>query len=233
MVAIYQLGNLEPSETYFNVLIFFPQLFAICVIAGSFLLCMGASCQQSSMQLWRIYAGLIALHSVLLLVYMVLHADEFSGAPNVNDYVFLVTWMGYSVGLLVVVFVTLKRARTWFNAAMWMQIVLSLSALVCASFVVPTAALAISFLIGGKLNVIASASLLFVSVIQRMDGARALDRKTDESPIQLNLKMMFILMTIGGILFAWVCSFCFVKLPDQQPALDQAKTVLLDRPGTS
>ena len=90
-----------------------------------------------------------------------------------------------------------------------MQLALALTAAVCTTVVLPSLLLARGLLVGGKIAVASSVGLSMSTLVELLDGYRALIRKPNESPIRLSLKSMFFLMTFGGLAFAWIGASVF------------------------
>lgn len=114
----------------------------------------------------------------------------------------------WPVGLMVIVFIALirytLRSKTWFDAAIRMQAAAATTAAFSLTFFTPVALFAKRVLIGGKLAVFAAVSLAVCSLIHGMDGARALNRKPGESPLQITMRQMLVLMVVGGVACVWV-----------------------------
>ena len=120
-----------------------------------------------------------------------------------------VCWLGVTIGLPVALLLTYKYRRSWFSAATWMQLILAITAAFCLSVVTPALVFSKRILIGGKLAVAFSVFLILATIIQQIDGQRALTRTNRESPLQLSLASMVLLMSVAGIACAWVGTYLF------------------------
>ena len=77
-------------------------------------------------------------------------------------------------------------------------------------------------LIGGKLAIASSAFLCVAAIVQRMDGERALTRSRRESPLQISLRSLLILMAIAGLACAWVGTYTLVDVSNTEPVAVEA-----------
>ena len=71
--------------------------------------------------------------------------------------------------------------------------------------------------------------LIVTTIVQRLDGYRALTRLSSESCLQLSLKSMLLLMQVGGMACAWVGPYLFI---DQSHYRAHPTEVHLEEPPT-
>ncbi len=194
-----------PGEVYQSFLLTWPVLFGLVTFFGTLLLAATCDPQRASV-LWWSYAALVFIHVALLSTVLLVegsHGDS-KAAWIWQEVSIAGAWLIPTLGLPAVLHVTFRYCRSWFSAAMWMQLALALTAAACTTFVNPSLVMAKDFLVGGALMIVASVGLIVSTVVQIFDGHRALTRKPSESPLKLSLQAMFVLMTIGGLACAWV-----------------------------
>ncbi len=192
-VYIYKsLGDVEPtaSSVYSTYLRVWPFLFGFILCAGTLAAAFGRNPQQSR-ALWWGLALLILVNGFLLIPNVAEGVKDGSAAIVVV----------LSILLLVLVYGTAAYGRNWFQSAIILQF-----ALAClATPWLPIIALFKSrLLIGGKLAVGAGSLLIVSSIVEFVNARRALARKPGESPLQLSLRSMFVIMLVGGVVFALV-----------------------------
>jgi len=135
---------------------------------------------------------------------MMLRFGEFNTASIVAF------WLIPTIGLPSLLFATLRHCRDWFSTAMWMQLAPTLTAAACTTVVVQALLTTKELLIGGKIMIAVSVGPIVSTTVQLLDGYRALTRRPTESPLQLSLKSMLLLMSVGGITCAWVRTSLFL-----------------------
>lgn len=204
------LHEITPGEIYQRFLLIWPLLFGLVTCVGTLVLVWTSDPQRASV-LWWSFAGMVFLHLTLLLVACLsqISTVESESTWKWQDFSIVACWLIPTIGLPALLLVTYRYCRNWFHAAMWMQLALSLTAAACTTAVVPSLLIAKEFLIGGRLMAVGSVGLVLSTIVQLLDGYRALTRKPTESPLRLSLKAMLLLMGIGGLACAWVGACLF------------------------
>jgi hypothetical protein len=205
--------RLTAGEVYLRFVITWPFFFGLILALGTLVLAWSRKLDRARF-LWWSYALLVMFHAVLLGVATVLAlTDGDQGQAWTWEKVRVTgAWYGAAVVLLALIPITCFCSRGWFHAAMAMQLVLALTAACCLSFVTPALMLANRFLIGGKLAVACSVSLIVFTIVQRLDGRRALTRQRGDSWLQLSLKSTLLLMGVSGIACAWVATYLLLDV---------------------
>jgi hypothetical protein len=195
-------------------LVIWPYLFGLIVAIGTISLAHSRQ-QDGARRLWCWLAGLVAIHSVLLAAALVREPpsswSEWRSWDS-GDLLMGLFWLGTTLFLIVLVPLTGVCCRTWFNAAMWLQLAGTVTAAICLSYFIPAIAFAHKLLLGGKLAVASSVFLIFATIVERLDGHRALVRRRGEPPLRLSLKSMLLLMIIGGLACAWAGAYLVFDL---------------------
>ncbi len=209
------LDHYTAGEVYLRYLLTWPLIFGFIVFAGTLLLTWSCNPQRASF-LWWCFAGLIVTHTVLLVIALL---TEPAGTESETAWTWqnvwnAATWLVPTTVLPVLLVITFLYCRNWFNAAMCMQLALALSAAVCSTFVIPGLLLAKELLFGGKLMIACSVGLIVSTIVQRLDGYRALTRRPTESSLRLSLKAMLMLMAVGGLSCAWVGACVFIAVSE-------------------
>lgn len=206
-VHVYALvsagGGLSAGDIYARFIMAWPFLLGLIISIGTLLLVWSGKPTRARF-LWWCFAVLIIANAGFLLLALV--NDQSGGAESAA------CWFGTAVILLVLLPITRLYCRNWFTAAMWLQLSLTLTAAVCLSFVVPALVFADRLLMGGKLAIACNVLLIVTTIVQQLDGYRALTRSCGESPLQLSLKSMLLLMQVGVMACAWVGAHVFIDL---------------------
>ena len=171
---VLEQGTAE--EVYVRYLLVWPTLYGLIVFAGTLRLAWSRDPQKASF-LWWGFAGLIVSHTALLVVTVavsVMKGDEWSWDAFCDPLSLL--WATASIGLPALLLVTYRYCGSWYDAAVWVQLVLAVLAAVCTTYVIPALLLAKSLLYGGKLMICCSVGLIVATIVQRLDGHRALTR---------------------------------------------------------
>ncbi len=201
------------DEIYHAFLIAWPFLFGLMAAVGAVYLCWTRE-PENARVLWWAYALLIIMHTVFFAVQIASierQLDEVFNDESWDDIGWLLCWLFPTFLLPVSLVMTAKRCRNWFNAAMWMQLLLAIVAAGSVSFVTPAFAIAQRLLIGGKLAILAAVLLILCTIVQRLDGERALRRGPDESPLRLSLRsMLLVLMPCGAAACVWIGTYLFL-----------------------
>jgi len=192
-----------------------PQLVAIVVLVATWLWCIAPETGKRSVG--SKFAGrsffVLAVVNLLVTVSFYVYA-EFSQTEN--------DWKPISFFVAIVVYATVPAIacliicfsrRSQFVKASLMQLVISLAGIASAVYFLPAFVLAGIFYMGGKLNIVGVFGLLFMSVLQLMDGERALNRKRGEPIVRLTLKQSFLLMTVGCVLCSLTIGLLLTKPP--------------------
>lgn len=192
-VYIYKsLGDVEPtaSSVYGEFLRVWPFLFGFVLFAGTLAAALARNPLQSR-TLWRGLALLILANGFLLIPNIAEGMKDGSAAIVVVP----------SILLLLLLFGTAAYGRNSFQSAIVLQFVLAC----LATPWLPIIAIFNSrLLIGGKLAVGAGSLLIVSSIVEFVNARRALTRKPGESPLQLSLRSMFVIMLVGGVVFSLV-----------------------------
>ncbi len=202
---------LAAGEVYQSFLLTWPLLFGLMMSLGTLVLAWTSDPRRASI-LWWSFAGLIFLHTTLLVAAILAETSNVDSktAWTWQEFSIIACWLVPTIGLPVILFATYRYCRNWFSAAMWVQLALAVIAAVCTTVVMPSLLIAKELLIGGKILIAGSVGLIVSTIVQLLDGHRALTRKPTESPLQLNLKSMLLLMAIGGLACAWVGACVFI-----------------------
>ena len=215
-VHVYEVlarDGLSSDDIYFRFILAWPFILGLVISIGTLLLVWSGKPRRARF-LWWCFAVLILRNAGFLL--LAFANDQSTGEEFVmsewKDLWFAVCWFGTAVILLVLLPITRLCCRNWFTAAMWLQLSLTLTAAVCLSCVVPSLVFADRLLMGGKLAIACSVLLIVTTIVQQLDGHRALTRSCGESPLQLSLKWMLLLMQVAGMACAWVGAYVFIDL---------------------
>ncbi len=202
-----------PGDVLTALVLIWPFSFGLIVAVGTVALSLSCNPERARW-LWWSYAGLILLYALQLCVVVVgFFAALATGKADYNwDWQDILGgacfWAG-SAALIALLPITRRRCQNWFNAAMWLQLSLALLAALYVSLFLPAITFAKGLLIGGKLSIAASVFLVLATLVARLDGYRVLTRARGESPWQLSLKSLMLLMSLGGIACAWVGAYVF------------------------
>jgi hypothetical protein len=192
-VYIYEsLGDVEPtaSSVYSTFLRGWPFLFGLVLSAGTLATALACNPLQNR-TLWRGLALLILANGFLLIPNIAEACNDGSAAIVVLP----------SVLLLLLLFGTAKYGRNWFQLGVVLQLVL---ACLATPWLPIIAVFNTRLLIGGKLAVGAGSLLIVSSIVEFVNARRALTRQPGESPLQLSLRSMLLIMLVGGIVFSLV-----------------------------
>ena len=209
--------GLSAPEIYGKFVIVWPFLLGLVICLGTLrMICSGAPVRARF--LWWSFAVLIIANAGLLACGfgpdMLSGLSELVAGEEVAwdfDHLEGPLWIGTSLALLAALPVTRRYCRNWYDSAMWLQLCLVLTAAIFLSFVLPAIFLAEERLIGGKLAAACGVLLIITTIIQLLDGRRALTRLRGESRLRLSLKAMLILMQIGGMACVWISVVTFVN----------------------
>ncbi|MCA9262685.1 MAG: hypothetical protein KDA60_02505 [Planctomycetales bacterium] len=194
------------ESTYLGFATTWPILFGLFLAAGT-LWMVSRSRLQSARFLWLGYSVIIAIHSILFVVLCVLTKPWNSLGFGIRDDVLsTIVILLPTVGLPVLVWLTLRRSRTWYRAAMWLQLGMAATSMFTVGLVTPIVLIFGSPRIGNQLAISASIGLFVMTVVQLLDGERALVRQPHESPLQLSLRGSLLVMSLGGIGLAGILS---------------------------
>jgi hypothetical protein len=195
-------------------LVIWPYLFGLIVAIGT--VCLARSRQHDgARRLWWWLAGLFALHAVVLAAALAREPPSSWSewqSWEWGDILSGLYWLGTTVFLIVLIPITGVYCRTWFNAAMWLQLAGVVTAAIYLSYFMPVIAFAHKLLLGGRLAVACSVLLIVSTIVERMDGHRALVRRRGEPPLRLSLKSTLLLMVLGGLACAWAGAYLVFDL---------------------
>lgn len=194
----------SPADVYVRFMVVWPFLLGLVICVGTLVLVVSRDPKRAGF-LWWSFALLIILNATLLVLALVTETDDSAD-------VWTAVWGAAATILLVLLPFTRRHCRNTFNAAMWLQLILALTAAVCLTFVVPAIFFANQWLIGGKVALACSVLLVPISIVLRLDGCRALTRSSHESPLRLGLKSAILLMLVGGLACAWIGTYMLVDL---------------------
>lgn len=208
------VDELTTGTFYIQFILVWPYLLGLVISVGTLILVQNSK-PNRALVLWWSFTVLIAAHAgCLVLAWINSPTTETESTEwRWADVWFAVCWLGTTAFLCLLVPITYRYSRDWFNAAMWLQLSLSVTATLCLSFVTPVLTLASRVLIGGKMAVACSVVLVVTTIVQRLDGARALTRASKESRLQLSLMAMLLLIPIAGMACAWAGSFAMFEAP--------------------
>lgn len=213
-VADAVITRISDDAIYPRFLVVWPYLFGLIVTLGTISIARSGRPERAR-RLWWSLAGLVGVHSVLLVVVLTTEPPTSWSEWSTWDWetiLWAAYWLGTTVILIALIPITGIFCRTWFNAAIWLQLALAVTAAICLSYFIPAIVFAKKFLIGGRVAVACSVLLIVSTILERLDGHRALVRNRGESPVRLSLRSILLLMLVGGLVCAWAGTYLFLEL---------------------
>lgn len=159
------------SEAFIIQFRIWPYLFGLLAAGGTLWIAIAQSPRHFRM-LWTIYACMIIVVVLGLWCTLGKQFRENNRSPGIEAWMEQIWVLGPTTLLLATLFLTYRNCHTWFSAAMWVQLMLSVVALAWFIFVV--CVVRDDLLIGGKLSIAASAVLLAGTAWERLHGLEAL-----------------------------------------------------------
>lgn len=208
MFGIFGARDFEFGLVWDIFFITWPFLFGLLVTLGTLWLVFGRNLRRAR-PLWCLLAGLIAINGLMLVIITFFPGKD----PLRRDIWTQSWWVAPSFLLTILVPITAWRCHSWYAAAMWLQLALAIGAASSLWGVIPVLLCAEEFLIGGQLALSAAVLLVITTLIQIFDGQRVLLRRRGESPLQISLRAMLLLMLLGGIGCSWIGGTFFVDSP--------------------
>lgn len=195
------------------------QLLAVVVLVTTYLWCVAPTKEQKttgSKFAWRSFCVLAVANFLLtsgFFWYVLIFDEGQSSDSSWEASAFFIAIVVYITSPAVASLITFKSGQSQFSKASIMQLVLSLAGIASALYFLPTFMLAGKSYIGGKLNVVGVFGLLFMSVVQLIDGERSLNRKGGDPIVRLTLKQSFLLMTIACVLCSLATGLFVIEPP--------------------
>lgn len=211
-------AEVEPTadSVYLTFLVTWPFFFGLLVAVGTLWIALAGKASRARL-LWRLLAALVIVNMVLMTTAFVASWLEHESSGEFGQEMLDAWWLLLpSLAALALMVFTARRRRDYFQSAMWLQCGLAVLAAVSVSLVTPGFLLAKEFLLGGILAIAASVFLILATVVSLLDGRRALARRAGESPLQLSLKAMLLLMLLGGVACSWIGTFLVAEVPTEQ-----------------
>ncbi len=150
------------QDYYLTFLVVWPYFFGLIAALGTISIGLSGRPERAR-RLWWSLAGLIGLHSVLFAVVLAMAPPtSWSGwrSSGWGPILIGVYWLGTTVVLIALIPITGILCRTWFNAAIWLQLALTVTAAICLWYFIPVIVFAKDLLIGGRLAVACSVFLI-------------------------------------------------------------------------